>query len=73
MKFVSCTLEAHGAAILDIFNEQILTSTAVYEYQPRVAESMVVWFKTKVDKGYPIIGIRSTFTRIIAARGWARS
>lgn len=57
MKFVSCTLEAHGAAILDILNEQIRTSTAVYEYRPRVAESMVAWFKTKVDKGYPVIGV----------------
>ncbi|MDY6949059.1 MAG: GNAT family N-acetyltransferase, partial [Pseudomonadota bacterium] len=41
MKFVACTLEAHGAAILDILNEQIRTSTAVYDYVPRKPESMV--------------------------------
>jgi L-amino acid N-acyltransferase len=57
MKFVSCTLEAHGAAVLEIFNEQIRTSTAVYEYQPRVAESVAGWFKAKTDKGYPVIGV----------------
>lgn len=57
MKFVDCTLDAHGAAILEIFNEQIRTSTAVYEYQPRGAQSMVGWFKAKVAKAYPILGV----------------
>lgn len=57
MKFVACTLEAHGAAILEILNEQILTSTAVYEYVPRSPDSMVAWFKTKQLKAYPVIGV----------------
>lgn len=57
MKFVACTLETHGAAILDILNEQIRTSTAVYEYELRPPESMVGWFKTKVLKNFPVIGV----------------
>ncbi|HEY0683081.1 MAG TPA: GNAT family N-acetyltransferase [Steroidobacter sp.] len=57
MKFVTCTLETHGGAILDILNEQIRTSTAVYEYVPRSSESMVTWFKTKEAKSYPVIGV----------------
>ena len=57
MKFVTCTLEVHGEAILDILNEQIRTSTAVYEYVPRTSESMVTWFKTKAAKSYPVIGV----------------
>jgi L-amino acid N-acyltransferase YncA len=57
MKFVTCTLAAHGAAILDILNEQIRTSTAVYEYEPRVPESMVTWFKAKDARNYPVIGV----------------
>jgi L-amino acid N-acyltransferase YncA len=57
MKFVTCTLSAHGAAILDILNEQILTSTAVYEYVPRTSDWMAAWFKVKEAKNFPIIGV----------------
>jgi phosphinothricin acetyltransferase len=57
MKFVECTLPAHGPAILDILNEQIRTSTAVYEYVPRTPDWMAAWFKTKETKGYPVIGL----------------
>jgi phosphinothricin acetyltransferase len=57
MKFVACTLETHGAAILEILNEQIRTSTSVYEYVPRAPESMVTWFKAKQAKQYPVIGV----------------
>ncbi len=57
MKFVTCTLSAHGEAILDILNEQIRTSTAVYEYEPRKPASMVAWFNAKEAKGYPVIGV----------------
>ncbi len=59
MKFVACTLEAHGGAILDILNEQIRTSLAVYEYVERSPESMVAWFKTKEAKGFPVIGVEA--------------
>jgi L-amino acid N-acyltransferase len=57
MKFVTCTLAAHGAAILDIFNEQIRTSTALYEYVERTPESMVAWFKAKQGRQFPVIGV----------------
>lgn len=57
MKFITCTLPAHGEAILDILNEQILTSTAVYEYVPRSPDWMSAWFKTKEAKGFPVIGL----------------
>ena len=57
MNFVTCTLAAHGPAILDILNEQIRTSTSVYEYVPRTPESMVTWFKIKEHKQYPVIGV----------------
>jgi phosphinothricin acetyltransferase len=57
MKFVTCTLSAHGEAILDILNEQIRTSTAVYEYVPRTPDWMAAWFKVKEAKSYPVIGV----------------
>lgn len=57
MKFVACTLKTHGDAILEILNEQIRTSTAVYEYVPRPADSMITWFKAKEAKSFPVIGV----------------
>lgn len=56
MKLVDCTHAAHAAAILDILNEAILNSTALYDYQPRAPESMVTWFKAKEASRYPVIG-----------------
>lgn len=56
MKFLDCTHAAHAAAILDILNEAILNSTALYDYRPRAPESMVTWFKAKETSRYPVIG-----------------
>ena len=57
MHLVDCTEARHAAAILDIFNEAIVTSTALYDYKPRAPESMVGWFATKRAHGFPVIGI----------------
>lgn len=54
---VECTLDRHGEAILEIFNEAIANSTALYDYKPRTAESMVGWFEAKVAGNFPVIGI----------------
>jgi phosphinothricin acetyltransferase len=59
MKFVSCTHDRHAPAILDIFNEAILNSTALYDYRPRTPESMAIWFETKEAGGFPTIGVES--------------
>lgn len=57
MNFVQCNLERHGPAILEIFNDAILTSTALYDYKPRAPESMAGWFKTKETGAFPVIGV----------------
>lgn len=54
---VTCKYERHARAILDIFNEAIVNSTALYDYKPRAAESMVPWFDAKTKGGFPVIGI----------------
>jgi len=54
---VHCTLKRHAGAILDIFNDAILNSTALYDYKPRAPESMVGWFDAKQAGGFPVIGI----------------
>jgi len=56
MRIVTCTEEAHAAAILAILNEAIANSTALYDYKPRTPESMVAWFATKRANGFPVIG-----------------
>ena len=56
MQFIACTYESHAATILEIFNDAIANSTALYDYKPRTAESMVGWFKAKEIGGFPVIG-----------------
>lgn len=56
---IACTHERHGRAILDIFNEAITTSTALYDYRPRAPESMAGWFEAKRSGGFPVIGIEN--------------
>ena len=50
MDFVNCTYESHSIEILEILNEVILNSTALYDYAPRTMESMTSWFSNK-EKG----------------------
>lgn len=57
MKIISCEPARHSDAILGIFNEAIANSTALYDYQPRAAESMVGWFEAKARGNYPVIGV----------------
>ena len=56
MQIIHCTHAAHAAAILDILNEAILNSTALYDYQSRQLESMAQWFKAKDTGRFPVFG-----------------
>lgn len=56
MRLVACTLEEHGSAILEILNEAIVTSTALYDYVARPPESMVSWFQEKRLSNFPVWG-----------------
>ena len=57
MKLIDCEPLRHSGAILAIFNDAIANSTALYDYKPRTAESMVGWFEAKTRGRYPVIGI----------------
>ena len=63
---VACSLERHAPAILDIFNEAILNSTALYDYQPRAPESMGPWFAAKDKGGFPVIGLEDEGGTLLA-------
>lgn len=56
MQLITCTYESHADAILEILNEAIVNSTALYDYTPRPRESMVGWFNTKATGQFPVIG-----------------
>lgn len=66
MRVVSCTEDRHGSAILAIFNDAIVNSTAVYEYRPRNAEWIRSWFKRKAADNYPVIGIENDADELMA-------
>jgi phosphinothricin acetyltransferase len=59
MKLVDCEPGRHSAPILEIFNEAIANSTALYDYQLRTPDSMVSWFAGKAQKRYPVIGLEN--------------
>jgi phosphinothricin acetyltransferase len=54
---VDCTHERHADAILAIFNDAILASTALYDYKARTAQNMVTWFEAKRAGRFPVIGV----------------
>lgn len=56
MQLGFCNLKAHGDAILDILNDAIVSSTALYDYVPRPATSMTTWFETKRAGDFPVWG-----------------
>lgn len=43
------------AAMLAIYNDAVLTTTAVYDYKPRSSEQQVAWFKAKREQGLPVL------------------
>jgi phosphinothricin acetyltransferase len=41
-------------AILAIYNEVIVNTTAVYDYEPHTLEMRRAWFYTKKEQGFPV-------------------
>lgn len=47
--------EADLPGILTIYNDAILHTTAVYDYEPHTLEMRQTWFTTRQAEGYPIL------------------
>ena len=47
--------EADLAALLAIYNDAVLTTTAVYDYKPRSTEQQVAWFQAKREQNLPVL------------------
>lgn len=63
---VACSFERHADAMLAIFNEAILNSTALYDYQPRTMQNMVAWFEAKRNGHFPVIGLEDGQGKLLA-------
>lgn len=42
-------------AILEIVNQAILTTTAIYDYEERTLEEQTAWFNKMIEDGMPVI------------------
>ena len=67
---IDCTEEAHASAILDILNEAIVNSTALYDYVPRPPEAMKTWFATKRANGFPVVGVVDEAGLLLGFASW---
>ena len=47
--------EADLPEILEIYNDVILHTTAVYTYEPHTSEMRKAWYDDKVKAGYPVL------------------
>ena len=56
MQLKFCTRD-HAVQILEILNEAIVNSSALYDYKPRTMQNMEQWFDIKEKGSYPVIGL----------------
>jgi L-amino acid N-acyltransferase YncA len=64
MNIVRCD-SSYSKPILEILNEAILNTTAIYDYKPRTLETMAAWFEGKSKGNYPVIGAVSPADELI--------
>ncbi|MEK7951318.1 GNAT family N-acetyltransferase [Luteolibacter soli] len=70
VRLIDCSEAEHATAILEILNEAILHSTALYDYVPRAPEAMVSWFATKRAHGFPVVGAVDAAGRLLGFASW---
>src|SRR5437870_2687463 len=55
-------------AILEIYNEAVLNTTASYDYEPRTLEHRIAWFEDHARNNYPVFVATDPQDRIL---GWS--
>lgn len=65
MKLITCERGRHADPILEILNEAIRNTTALYDYRPRTREMMDAWFDAKVKGNFPVIGAEDERGRLV--------
>jgi L-amino acid N-acyltransferase YncA len=73
---IRLAMDADLPAMLEIYNDIIRNTTAVYEYEPHTLEMRKAWFNTKKEQGFPVFaaienGGLAGFSTIGPFRAWA--
>jgi phosphinothricin acetyltransferase len=73
---VRTALETDLEAILEIYNDAVVNTTAVYDYEPHTLEMRKQWFRIKEAQGYPVFVAEANgkvvgFSSIGPWRAWA--
>ncbi len=72
MNIIQCTFDRHAKQILEIINDAIVQSTAVYDYRSRAPESMVQWFHSKEQSNFPVIGLETASGHLAGFASYGR-
>ncbi|MDE1140246.1 MAG: N-acetyltransferase family protein [Paraburkholderia tropica] len=70
VKFIECTEAEHAGTILEILNDAIVNSTALYDYKPRAPEAMHTWFEVKRANGFPVVGAVDEAGTLLGFASW---
>lgn len=70
IRLIDCNEAEHAAPILDILNEAIVNSTALYDYVPRPPQAMAAWFATKRANGFPVVGAVDESGTLLGFASW---
>src|SRR5687768_9347185 len=65
MKRILCD-RSHSGQILEILNEAIVNSTALWDYKPRTPAMMESWFDAKEKGQFPVIGLVDDQGKLLA-------
>jgi L-amino acid N-acyltransferase len=73
---VRTAVETDLPAILEIYNDAVINTTAVYDYEPHTLEMRKQWFRIKEAQGYPVFVAEDNgkvvgFSSIGPWRAWA--
>lgn len=76
MIYIREAIENDLPQLLSIYNDIILHTTAVYDYEPHTLEMRRQWFETKKQQGYPVFVAEEErnilgFSSIGPFRAWA--
>ncbi|WP_322030345.1 N-acetyltransferase family protein [Paraburkholderia sp. J76] len=70
VRFIDCNEADHASAILEILNDAIVNSTALYDYKPRPPEAMATWFGAKRANGFPVVGAVDEAGTLLGFASW---
>ena len=62
--------EGHLPAIRAIYNDAILTTTALWEYAPRSEAAVAAWWEAKRSAGLPVLGVEDGRGELLGFATW---